>query len=94
MKAKEYVKKFNKDIEEHDEFEAISKLWIAMYIECKDILEARNTNSNSGCVNVFKEQQLKWEAVRRRLPNPEILSEKGFIDLVRKKTPAIERYFK
>ena len=68
MKAKEYYETFLKDEKESGEIQAFTNMINGYFAEVKEIAEIRMggklaTTTNSTMISIFKEQNLKWNAM-------------------------------
>ena len=83
MRAKDYANQYKSS---KDKGQALGEIAKAMIVEIADIAKQRHCQSASSIVSVFKEQEQKWQALIRLLPN-EGIKESGFRDLFKMHFP-------
>lgn len=88
MKAKDYADQFNKN----PSLEAIQSVGTAFLNEVKTTLIQRNAKTDSACLAVFKELDLKWQAFARMTNG--IIKENGFRILTKEFYPLIYNYLR
>jgi len=86
LKAKEHYDLFLREEEEKGERAAFSKLAIRFSEEVKEIMGLRNARSDSALISVLKEQNHKWNALRKY---DERFKLNGFLEFVKHRFPFV-----
>lgn len=82
MKAKEYLAKFEKDIQQVDDNQATTNL-VNMFIgEIKDMIDVRHAATEGAVVSILRELNQKWNTLCR-LDKGKRFRKNGFIKYVK-----------
>lgn len=82
MKAKEYLAKFEKDIQELDDDKATTGLVNMFIYEIKDMIDVRHVATEEAVVSILRELNQKWNALCR-LDKKRRFKKNGFIKYVK-----------
>ena len=89
MKAKEYYEKFLELEKTLGEKRAFVKTVIAFASEITDMAKTRNAHSNQALISIIKEQNQKWNALRKLDPR---FKQHGLIEFLKYKMPFLKDY--
>ena len=92
MKAKEYYEAFLRDEKESGETQAFTNLINGYFAEVKEITKIRMKGkmaTNSVMISIFKEQNQKWNAMRKFDPR---FRRDGFLGFAKYRMPMLEDY--
>lgn len=82
MKAKEYLAKFEKDIQELDDDQAITGLVNMFIYEIKDMIDVRHVATEGAVVSILRELNQKWNTLCK-LDKKKRFKKNGFIKYVK-----------
>lgn len=82
MRAKEYYKKYGKQIESGDTYATVEMV-NEMMDELRGLLDSRHVSTDTGLLNVINEMNEKWNAICRKFKEP-ILIPNAFRDNIYK----------
>jgi len=83
-KAKEYALQYN---ESKDKDLALTRIWMSMFDESKELMKARHAKSDRAMVSIFRELNNKWNSMVR-LVGEDVLID-GFVNVLAKQMPTI-----
>ena len=92
MKAKEYYESFMKDEKELGEIIAFTNLINGYFAEVKEITEIRmggKLATNSTMISIFKEQNEKWNAMRKFDSR---FKRDGFMEFAKHRMPTLREF--
>lgn len=92
MKAKEYYETFIKDEKESGEIQAFTNLINGYFAEVEKITRTRMKGkpaTNSTMMSIFKEQNQKWNAMRKFDPR---FRRDGFMEFTKHKMPFLGEF--
>ena len=83
-KAKEYALEYNQT---EDKDLALTRIWMSMFDESKELMKARHAKSDRAMVSIFRELNNKWNSMVR-LVGEDVLID-GFVNVLAKQMPTI-----
>ncbi len=91
MRARQYYEEFLINEKKHGETEAFRKLIIDYFDEVMEIAKIRNAKRDSAMISILKEQNDKWNAMRKFDGRFKL---NGFIDFAKHRMPMLSEKIK
>ena len=83
-KAKEYALEYNQT---EDKDLALTRIWMSMFDESKELMKARHAKSDRAMVSIFRELNNKWNSMVRLVEEDVLID--GFVNVLAKQMPTI-----